>query len=235
MPTVGSNAFTCPTGYTLNSNALNATNPNHTTCCQFVPTCGFYTESGSSYPCPPGFVLDSSKTSAAAPDDARCCKTPALGECEVPQLQPVLYSPRGNNGDLLNKAVPMLVVFASAESQELYCPASNCTVRMARLPMFPAGLAPAAQDADDSTQVFTMPMTCFAWNALACEVGVPLGSQEGRWSVALLPVVNSTTLFCDRTTLLQPVVTEVRIALVPLRMQGRAEWPEHWCWVLHAC
>ncbi|KAF6252266.1 hypothetical protein COO60DRAFT_1704375 [Scenedesmus sp. NREL 46B-D3] len=204
-----SNAFACPTGYALDSSALNATSPNRTTCCRFVPTCGLYNHSGASYPCPPGFILDSSKAAATAPNDTRCCKAPALGECEVPQLLPVFYSPRGNNREALSRALPMLVVFKSAESRDLYCPASNCSVRLAGLPMFSAAPSsnPAGPAAGDDTQVFLMTMTCFTWNALACEVGVPLASQ-GRWSVALVPAVNSTDMYCDRTTLLPPAVTE---------------------------
>jgi hypothetical protein len=240
MPIEGSPAFVCPTGYTLNSSTLNATSPEIATCCQFVPTCGFYNESGSSYPCPPGYVLDSSKISAASPNDTRCCKTPALGECEVPPLQPVIYSPRGRNGDLLNKAVPMLIVFTLAESRQLYCPSNNCTVHLARLPMFSVGAAPVSdspetQDVDESPQVFISPMVCFDWNALACEVGVPLGTQEGRWSVALLPAVNSTDMFCDRTTLLQPVISEVCNTAWHVCMQCRVVWPQQWCIALHTC
>jgi hypothetical protein len=240
MPTEGSPAFPCPVGYTLNSSSLNATSPNRATCCQFVPTCGFYNESGSSYPCPPGYVLDSSKISTVSPDDTRCCKTPALGECEEPHLQPVIYGPRGRGGDMQNTAVPMLVVFTSAESRQLYCPSSNCTVRMARLPKFSARLAlvsdsPATQDTGNSPQLFILPMACFDWNALACEVGVPLGTQEGRWSVALLPAVNSTDTFCDRTTLLQPVFTEVSATMLTVGMQCRQRKKRFQCRALKTC
>jgi hypothetical protein len=207
-PTEGSSsAFACPTGYAPKSDAANATNPNRTTCCQFVPTCGFFNESDASFPCPTGYVLDSSKAAATSPNATRCCKEPALGECEVPQLLPVIYSPRGNNQDLLTRAMPMLVVFPSADSREAYCPAGTCTVRMLSLPM----LSTAAGDGaggTDSFEMLTTPMQCFSWNALACEVGVPLGSQ-GRWMVSLLPAVNSTDMYCDRTTLLQPAITEV--------------------------
>jgi hypothetical protein len=136
---------------------------------------------------------------------------------------PVVYSPRGNNRDLLTRALPMLVVFTSADSKDLYCPAGNCTVRMLSLPMFATGDSAAAAGAGSSSfDMFTMPMTCFEWNVLACEVGVPLGFQ-GRWSVSLLPSVNSTDIYCDRTTLLQPAITEVRKGQV----LSMPDWQQH--------
>jgi hypothetical protein len=92
---------------------------------------------------------------------------------------------------------------------------------MAGLPMFAAAATPVSDSpaAHDRPQVFITPMACFDWNALACEVGVPVGGQEGRWSVALLPAVNSTGMFCDRTTLLQPVIAEVSASMLRVCMQ----------------
>lgn len=221
----GTQPYQCPNHYTYDGNAAAVTNVSTAACCQFVPECGYYLEDGSSYPCPLGFVIDATKASMASPNATNCCKAPAQGVCEVPNVLPVVYSPRGTATD----TVPVLVVFPTPESRDYYCPLRStgnmCYLRMTRLPMF-ASSTESSNTSSTTTGVlyehYEQAVMCAGYTSLSChfDLALPVNqsspdASDGRWLVDMMPDLANVTFCQDQTTVLQPASVEVSSTSCP--------------------
>jgi hypothetical protein len=120
----------------------------------------------------------------------RPCNTqacgPQLGQGEdagCPGLTADLYLPRGTAAPQL----PVLVAFSSPEARAAYCPDNvlsgdlSCTVSLQALPVLQT-------DALLPGPVQEIQLDCVELTALTCRMVLPLGPEDAKYAVALLPI-----------------------------------------------
>lgn len=121
--------------------------------------------------------------------NTQACAPPQMGQGEdtgCPGLTADLYLPRGTAAPQL----AVLVAFASPESRAAYCPDDatsgdllSCTVSLQALPVLQT-------DATLPGPVKEAQLDCLQLTALTCRMVLPLGPEEAKYAVTLLPIDN---------------------------------------------